>query len=113
VNAKGFGDFADGFAPTCTVADDLTHALGDPAKPAGGRTGYRATGLPGPGTARAGAVQMQLVRPEVKEIAVHAAHVSAKNGAFSRIAPRTGPTAPPSLAAGANLDSRLRGRRLS
>ena len=32
VNAKGFGDYADGFAPTCTVADDLTHAIGDPAE---------------------------------------------------------------------------------
>lgn len=40
VNAKGFGDYADGFvpgsgptvryAPGCTVADDLGHALGDP-----------------------------------------------------------------------------------
>lgn len=30
VNAKGFGDFADGFAPTCAVADDLTRPLGDP-----------------------------------------------------------------------------------
>ena len=23
VNAKGFGDYADGFQPTCRVADDL------------------------------------------------------------------------------------------
>ncbi|HUJ25096.1 MAG TPA: S41 family peptidase [Myxococcales bacterium] len=30
VNAKGFGDYADGFAPDCQVADDFTHALGDP-----------------------------------------------------------------------------------
>ncbi len=29
VNNKGFGDFADGFAPTCPAADDLGHALGD------------------------------------------------------------------------------------
>jgi carboxyl-terminal processing protease len=29
-NAKGFGDYSDGFLPTCQVADDLTHALGDP-----------------------------------------------------------------------------------
>jgi len=32
VNAKGFGDYADGFSPTCTAADDLDHALGDPAE---------------------------------------------------------------------------------
>jgi len=39
VNAKGFGDYADGFVPAgsggsgvpgCQVADDLQHALGDP-----------------------------------------------------------------------------------
>jgi carboxyl-terminal processing protease len=29
VNAKGFGDYGDGFAPTCTVADDFDHQLGD------------------------------------------------------------------------------------
>jgi carboxyl-terminal processing protease len=32
VNNLGFGDYADGFTPTCTVADDFTHALGDPAE---------------------------------------------------------------------------------
>jgi C-terminal processing protease CtpA/Prc len=72
-NAKGFGDFGDGFAPTCTVADDLNHALGDPAENllATALT-YRATNAcPASSTARASAVQMQLVRPEVKEIAVY------------------------------------------
>jgi carboxyl-terminal processing protease len=29
VNNVGFGDYTNGFAPTCTVADDFTHALGD------------------------------------------------------------------------------------
>jgi len=28
-NAKGFGDYADGIAPTCSVPDDFEHALGD------------------------------------------------------------------------------------
>jgi hypothetical protein len=32
VNQLGFGDYADGFVPTCTVADDFNHALGDPAE---------------------------------------------------------------------------------
>ncbi|WP_157201553.1 S41 family peptidase [Massilia sp. Root418] len=32
VNAKGFGDYADGFAPTCRVADDFGRDLGDPAE---------------------------------------------------------------------------------
>ena len=31
-NNKGFGDFADGFAPTCVVKDDFTHPLGDVAE---------------------------------------------------------------------------------
>ncbi|GAA4336099.1 S41 family peptidase [Variovorax defluvii] len=32
VNNRGFGDYGDGFAPTCAVADDFDHALGDPAE---------------------------------------------------------------------------------
>ena len=37
VNNQGFGDYADGFVPGgvfkgCTVPDDFTHALGDPAE---------------------------------------------------------------------------------
>lgn len=32
VNYLGFGDYADGFAPTCSVADDFGHELGDPAE---------------------------------------------------------------------------------
>jgi hypothetical protein len=31
-NALGFGDYTDGFSPTCSVADDFGHALGDPAE---------------------------------------------------------------------------------
>ena len=32
VNFLGFGDYADGFVPTCAVADDFGHELGDPAE---------------------------------------------------------------------------------
>jgi len=34
VNAKDFGNYADGFAPTtgCDIADDFTHQIGDPAE---------------------------------------------------------------------------------
>jgi C-terminal processing protease CtpA/Prc len=32
VNNKGFGDYADGFAPTCAIADDFNHARGDIAE---------------------------------------------------------------------------------
>nr|WP_315226715.1 S41 family peptidase [uncultured Albidiferax sp.] len=31
-NANNFSDFSAGFAPTCAVADDLDHPLGDPAE---------------------------------------------------------------------------------
>ena len=31
-NANGFGDYADGFAPTCQVADDLSKQRGDPSE---------------------------------------------------------------------------------
>ncbi len=31
-NQKGEGDYSDGFAPDCTVADDFTHPLGDSAE---------------------------------------------------------------------------------
>ena len=57
VNAKGFGDYGDGMAPTCTVADDFDRPLGDVAE---GRLAaalsYRASGAcPVPATARRGA----------------------------------------------------------
>ena len=31
-NAKGFGDYADGFAANCTVLDDLSYPLGNPSE---------------------------------------------------------------------------------
>jgi len=44
-NDAGFGDFADGFAPTCAVADDLTRPLGDPSEGMlATALAYRATG---------------------------------------------------------------------
>ena len=32
VNAQGFGDYADGFTPTCQASDDFSRALGDPSE---------------------------------------------------------------------------------
>ncbi|MBP6006844.1 MAG: PDZ domain-containing protein [Rhodoferax sp.] len=32
VNNKGYGDYSDGFAPTCNAPDDFTHARGDTAE---------------------------------------------------------------------------------
>lgn len=46
VNNQGFGDYPDGIAPTCVVADDFNHALGDPAEGLlGAALSYRANGL--------------------------------------------------------------------
>ncbi len=46
VNNQGMGDYADGIAPTCVVADDFSRQLGDPAE---GRLAaalsYRVTGI--------------------------------------------------------------------
>ncbi|WP_310626451.1 hypothetical protein [Limnohabitans sp.] len=32
LNAKDFGDYAEGMAPTCVLDDDLDHVLGDPSE---------------------------------------------------------------------------------
>ena len=46
VNNKGVGDYADGLAPTCQVADDFSRELGDPfEKRLAAALSYRATGV--------------------------------------------------------------------
>ncbi|MDE2048365.1 MAG: peptidase S41 [Betaproteobacteria bacterium] len=52
VNNQGYGDYTDGFTPSCTVSDDFNHALGDPAEAQlAGALAVRSTGLcPGGGT---------------------------------------------------------------
>ena len=80
VNAKGFGDFADGMAPTCDVADDYQHQLGDPAEGMlAAALRYRSSGSCTPAT---GALRLlssvespadtdtRLLRPAYKEIAI-------------------------------------------
>lgn len=72
VNNKGFGDFTDGFAPTCQVSDDLTRPVGDQNEGllAAALT-YRATqACPVSTTGRARVVPMEIVRPQVKEISI-------------------------------------------
>jgi carboxyl-terminal processing protease len=69
VNAKGFGDYAAGFAPTCAAADDFDHALGDPAEAMlATALAHRAGGacpVPGSPAASASAPPSRLVpRPE-------------------------------------------------
>ena len=80
VNAKGFGDYADGMAPTCAVADDYQHALGDANEGMlAAALQYRTTGrcTPATGMSRllstvesSESVAMRLLRPQYKEIAI-------------------------------------------
>lgn len=72
VNHKGFGDFSDGFAPTCQVADDLSRPVGDPAEGLlAAALAYRnGNACPAP-SSRARSMPMQIVRPQVKEIAIY------------------------------------------
>ena len=80
VNAKGFGDFADGMAPTCDVADDYQHQLGDAAEGMlAAALRYRSSGscVPATGATRLlssmqspADTAMRLLRPAYKEIAI-------------------------------------------
>jgi len=73
VNDKGFGDFADGFAPTCMVADDFSRPLGDPTEGMlAAALSYRQTGAcPVPDIVQRQNIAAQprgrLVRPPVRE----------------------------------------------
>ncbi|MBQ5948863.1 S41 family peptidase [Massilia sp. ST3] len=74
VNHKGYGDFADGLAPTCQVADDLSRPVGDPAEGLlAAALAYRTSNAcPAPSAqSRARQVKMELVRPQAKEIAIY------------------------------------------
>lgn len=45
-NHVGFGDYADGFAPTCQIGDDIARELGDPAEARfAAALSYRQTGV--------------------------------------------------------------------
>jgi C-terminal processing protease CtpA/Prc len=63
-NNVGFGDYDDGFAPTCQVADDFGRGLGDPTE---GRLAaaltFRATGACPPGTAAGTVAKSAMVEP--------------------------------------------------
>ena len=67
VNDRGFGDYADGFAPTCAVDDDFTRPLGDPAEARfAAALGLLATGAC-PATAKAAVRDPALVRAPHRE----------------------------------------------
>lgn len=72
VNNKGFGDYADGFAPTCNVADDLHHAVGDTSEGLlAAALSYRASGVcPAQSASTASVSPLQRVRPYAAGIAV-------------------------------------------
>lgn len=60
-NQQGYGDYSDGFAPTCTVADDFGHPLGDAgeARLAAALT-LRSTGACPAGSTKAAAARLGL-----------------------------------------------------
>lgn len=72
VNDKGFGDYADGFAPTCRAGDDLTHELGDPSE--GLLAAALAYGVSGICPIHQGnpAGALQVVRSPVEELSINA-----------------------------------------
>ena len=56
VNNQNFGDYPDGFQPTCSAGDDFSHALGDPLETQLNLAlGYRSTGSCSPLVAAGGA----------------------------------------------------------
>lgn len=62
VNQLGFGNYPDGFTPTCAVADDFNHALGDPAEARLAMAlGHRTSGSCVPASS-AGMAKLQAVR---------------------------------------------------
>jgi hypothetical protein len=88
VNAKGWGDYGDGFAPTCQVRDNVVYALGDPREnllkaalhrnttglcpvpPGGLPAGRTRSAAPVPGQAPAAQDELVPVRPEVTELKI-------------------------------------------
>lgn len=79
VNEKGYGDYADGFAPTCKASDDYSHQRGDVdetmLKTA---LAHRLTGLCPTTSSRLGfttssELKYELLRPESKEMRIFTA----------------------------------------
>jgi carboxyl-terminal processing protease len=74
VNAKGYGDYADGFQPTCRASDDLSRGLGDVSESMlSAALQYRNTGVcPVMATSLAAgkSTPLRTVRPQAKAIAI-------------------------------------------
>lgn len=70
-NHKGFGDYADGFAATCTVPDDLSRPLGDRNEGMlAAALRLRETGQCGAANASARTMPLELVRHPAHEIGI-------------------------------------------
>jgi len=83
-NQQGWGDYADGFAPTCAADDDMSHVVGDPAEGllaqaialhngqacAAPRVLRQAARQAAPATATAPDPAVIPTRPQVKEITI-------------------------------------------
>jgi carboxyl-terminal processing protease len=72
INAKGFGDYSDGFTATCSVADDLSRELGDPSeRMLAAALSYRSGGscpvASASGNQKSGARQYTLMRHPVRD----------------------------------------------
>ncbi len=68
VNARGAGDYADGFTPTCAVDDDFGHALGDSGEALfAAALAYRDGGGCPAGIKRAGGEPLRLLRSPLRE----------------------------------------------
>ncbi|WP_229255231.1 S41 family peptidase [Duganella phyllosphaerae] len=74
VNNKGFGDYANGFQPTCRISDDLSRPVGDTGEGMlSAALSYRANGICPASASRfaAGdATPLKLVRPLAKQVAI-------------------------------------------
>jgi len=74
VNAKGVGDYDNGFTPTCAVNDDLTRELGDTSEALlSTALSFRANGVcpAQPRTSVQAMAARTQVRPKVSQIAIH------------------------------------------
>ncbi|HEY9063628.1 MAG TPA: S41 family peptidase, partial [Burkholderiaceae bacterium] len=85
VNQLGFGDYADGFTPTCAVADDFAHALGDPAE---GRLamalGHRTSGTCVAASGTSGMAKIQSARATVDASEPHLVRSALRENRFYR-----------------------------
>ncbi|HKX43842.1 MAG TPA: S41 family peptidase, partial [Burkholderiaceae bacterium] len=85
VNQLGFGDYSDGFAPTCAVSDDFAHALGDPAEARLAMAlGHRTSGTCVAASSTSGMAKIQSVRATVDAGEPHLVRSALRENRFYR-----------------------------